>query len=132
MDAALQQREDCIRQYMQGWLAQNEEMLLATLSPQVRIIESYGPEYVGLTEVQQWFRTWHPLGQVLQWDALAFLHQGEETVVKWYFVCCYAGNTSDLDGLSLVRFAADGRILAMEEYQSKAEHHRPFRKDSNQ
>ena len=132
MEASDQQREDAIRQYMQGWLTQNEELLLATLSPQIHIIESYGPEYIGLAEVQQWFRTWHTAGQVLRWDALGFLHQGAETVVKWHFVCRYEGNTSGFDGLSLVRFAADGRILTLEEYQSKAEHHRPFRKGSSQ
>ncbi|MBE5793794.1 MAG: nuclear transport factor 2 family protein [Clostridiales bacterium] len=126
MEASHQQREDCIRQYMQGWLTQNEELLLATLSQQIHIIESYGPEYIGLAEVQQWFRTWHTRGQVLRWDALGFLHQGDETVVKWHFVCRYEGNTSGFDGLSLVRFDASGRILAMEEYQSKTEHHRPY------
>lgn len=132
MDAALQQREGCIQQYMQGWLTQNEEMLLATLSPKIHIIESYGPEYQGLAEVQRWFRIWHTRGQVLRWDALHFLHQDEEAVVKWHFVCCYDGNTSGFDGLSLVRFAADGRILSIEEYQSKADHHRPFMKGTNQ
>lgn len=126
MKANDQQREDSIRQYMQGWLTQNEKMLLATLSPQIHIIESYGPEYVGLTEVQRWFRTWHAAGQVLRWDALHFLHQGDETVVKWFFRCCYEGSTTDMDGLSLVAFDTQGHILSIEEYQSKAEHHRPY------
>ena len=75
MDAASKQRERCIQQYMQGWLTQNENMLLETLSPGVHIIESHGPEYEGLSEVRQWFRTWHTAGQVLRWDALRFLHQ---------------------------------------------------------
>ncbi|MBP3650818.1 MAG: nuclear transport factor 2 family protein [Clostridia bacterium] len=132
MEAAFQQREDCIRQYIQGWLCQNEERLLAVLSPEVHIIESYGPEYVGIGEVQQWFRAWHAHGQVLRWDALHFLHQGAETVVKWYFECRYDGNTDGFDGLSLVRFDDHGRIAVMEEYQSKAVHHRPYALDTTQ
>jgi len=131
MPPPIQQRESCIRQYMQGWLTQKEEMLLATLSPLVRITECYGPEYIGLSEVRQWFRTWHTVGQVLRWDALHFLHQGDETVVKWYFECRYGGNVDGFDGLSLVRFNPEGHILAMEEYQSKAQHHRPFATDAN-
>ena len=126
MDAASKQRERSIQQYMQGWLTQNENMLLETLSPGVHIIESHGPEYEGLSEVRQWFRTWHTAGQVLRWDALCFLHQGEETVVKWCFECRYDGHVDGFDGLSLIRFSPDGRILAIEEYQSKALHHRPF------
>lgn len=126
MDAGLHQRESCIRQYMQGWFSQNETMLLETLSPKVHITESYGPEYAGISEVRQWFRAWHAHGQVLRWDALHFLHQGEETVVKWVFECQYDGNVDGFDGLSLIRFAPDGCILTMEEYQSKAAHHRPF------
>lgn len=52
MAAAFQQREYSIRQYMQGWLSQSEERLLAVLSPGVHIIESYCPEYVGANEVR--------------------------------------------------------------------------------
>ena len=125
MAAAFQQREDCIRQYMQGWLCQNEERLLAVLSPKVHIIESHGPEYVGANEVRQWFRAWHAHGRVLRWDALHFLHQGAETVVKWYFECQYDGNVDGFDGLSLVCFDDLGRIVIIEEYQSKTVHHRP-------
>lgn len=131
MQPSIQQREACIRQYMQGWLDANEAELLAVLSPEIRITESHGPEYVGLLEVQQWFRAWHEQGWVLRWDALQFLHQGEETVVKWYFQCRYSGHVDGFDGLSLVRFNPDGRILAIEEYQSKAQHHRPFAMDQN-
>lgn len=105
---------------------QDEAKLLATLSPKVHIIESYGPEYVGVNEVQQWFRTWHTHGQVLRWDALHFLHQGAETVVKWYFECRYDGHADGFDSLSLVRFDDHGRIVTIEEYQSKAIHHRPY------
>jgi len=121
-----QERENRIRSYMLGWLNADESLLLSSLAPHIRITESHGPVYEGIGEVQQWFRDWCRQGNVLRWDALHFLHQGEETVVKWFFRCRYEGRTTDMDGVSLVTFDAQGRILSMEEYQSKAEHHRPY------
>ncbi len=120
------QREEAIRQYMLGWQNGDEALLTAPLSPDVCITESYGPVYEGLAEVRQWFQSWCSVGQVLRWDGLRFWHQDDETVVKWYFQCNYDGVVSSLDGLSLIRFDRDGCITSMEEYQSKAEHFRPY------
>ena len=127
MTATVQnRREEAVRQYMLGWQTGDEALLAAPLSSGIRIVESHGPVYEGISEVRTWFREWRKAGRVIRWDALRFWHQGDETVVKWYFRCSYQGVEDGFDGLSLIRFDQDGLIASMEEYQAKTERFRPF------
>lgn len=121
-------REECVRRYMAAWQHADEEAAVSALSADVCIIESHGPVYEGIRQVRQWFRSWCRVGQVLQWDALRFWHQGNETIVKWHFRHTYKGVESSFNGLSLLRFSPDGLIVSMEEYQAKTEHCMPYAK----
>lgn len=126
----MRRREECIRRYMAAWQHADEEAAVSTLSADVCITESHGPVYEGILQVRQWFRSWCRIGQVLRWDALRFWHQGDETIVKWRFCYICDGVESSFDGLSLLRFAPDGRIASTEEYQAKTEHCKPYAKPS--
>ena len=45
--------EILIRQYFQSWLQQDLSLFLSTLSPNIKVLECYGPVYWGLEEVRQ-------------------------------------------------------------------------------
>ena len=47
--------EELIRQYFQGWLQQDVSLVLNTVSPGIKVRESYGPVYDGIDEVSHWF-----------------------------------------------------------------------------
>ena len=98
--------------YCQAWLHRDGAALGGLLSPDIVVVECYGPEYRGLEEVEAWFAGFR--GGVC---------------LKWRFCCRWDGRESCFDGVSLMDFDEGGRISRIEEYSAKAEHIRPYRKE---
>lgn len=74
----------------------------------------------------KWFDDWNKNGNVLVWDIKNFYHDNEVYIVEWYFKCDYAGKVDGFDGVSLIRFNEEGKIISVKEFQSKAEHFFPY------
>lgn len=119
-------RDSVISAYFEAWLNQDGTRLKEFFDEQAVYCESYGPEYRGLVQIEQWFHDWNQCGAVLKWEIKRMLHQGALTVAEWYFLCEHQGETSGFDGVSIVEFNDRGKILKLEEYQSKAEHCVPY------
>ena len=116
--------------YCRAWLHADRDGLLALLSPDIVVVECYGPEYRGLEEVEAWFDDWHAKGgRVLAWDVDEAGSFQEGVCLKWRFVCRWDGRESGFDGVSLMKFDEAGRISRVEEFSAKAEHIRPYRKE---
>lgn len=118
--------ETAVRRYFECWLTQNSAPLPDLMHPNVLYTECYGPQYMGLEQVQRWFCDWHKHGRVLRWDIRATHELDRLLVCEWYFECCCDGKTDGFDGVSLITFAADGRILTVRQFSSKAEHYCPY------
>ena len=118
--------ESIIRSYFNAWLFKDETVLSAVFSENVVYSECYGPEYRGLAQIQRWFDEWNHKGTVLQWDIKNMLAQANLLCVEWYFRCVYDGVEDGFDGVSLVEFDLQGKIGAIREFQSKAEHVFPY------
>ena len=108
------QRDEIVKRYFQAWLDQNIEPLESIFSEDIVYSECYGPEYRGLS-------------QILKWDIKNFIHQGMFTVAEWYFECDYNHEIGGFDGVSIIEFNDDMKIVNLKEFQSKAEHYFPYR-----
>jgi ketosteroid isomerase-like protein len=84
--------EALIRQYFKSWLNQDIELCLQTLTPEVKIVECYGPVYCGKEEVRQWFSNWHVgsgKGKVTRWEIINVLYDHEQQLaaIEWDVEC---------------------------------------------
>lgn len=117
---------DVIKAYFAAWLSKDGAPLASIFAERAVYSECYGPEYRGIDQIQRWFADWNQRGTVLQWDIKNVMESGNTSCVEWYFRCEYDGNTDGFDGVSWVEFDDDGRIRALREFQSKAEHCFPY------
>lgn len=68
----------------------------------------------------------HPYGKVRRWDISSVPIDRMCAAAEWEFACEYDGEGSLFDGVTLCRFDADGKIVSLKEFQSKAEHACPY------
>ena len=120
------QREETVKHYFQSWLDKNSEPLDYIFSDDVVYTECYGPEYHGLPQIRKWFSDWNANGTVLKWEIKNFIHQGAFTAVEWYFEWDYDREISEFDGVSIMEFNENGKIVSVKEFQSKSEHFYPY------
>lgn len=119
-------RETLIKNYFLCWVENDPAVLDETFANGIVYSECYGPEYRGLGQIKQWFSDWQQKGKVLKWRIKSFLHEGSRTAVEWYFRCEYDGTVDGFDGVSLIEFDENGKIVSLKEFQSKAEHEFPY------
>lgn len=117
---------ESIKTYFEAWLSKNGTALSMIFADDVVYSECYGPEYRGLNQIQRWFSDWNLRGTVLQWDIRNTIESGSTLCVEWYFRCEYDGNVDGFDGVSWIEFDDCGKIKALREFQSKAEHCFPY------
>lgn len=122
------EHEKIIRQYFTAWLNNDVKPLNTILSENITYSECHGPEYHGIHQVITWFLDWNRQGRVLKWDVKQFIHEENITVVEWYFECQYQDSIAGFDGVSIIEFNTNGKILSIKEFQSKAEHFFPYGK----
>lgn len=120
------QKEEIVKSYFQSWLDKNIEPLGDIFSDDIIYSECYGPEYHGLPQILKWFSDWNIRGTVLKWNIKRFIHQDMFTVVEWYFECDYDNQISGFDGVSIIEFNKNMKIVSLKEFQSKSEHNYPY------
>lgn len=122
-----QQREDAIRRWFAMWLQKRDLGIRDLFTEQAVYTESWGPEYVGAARIAHWFQEWNSRGTVLQWDIRQFFHKGDQTVVEWVFWNTVdGGRVEAFEGMSLVTWAADGRIAALQEFGCNENRYDPY------
>ena len=120
-------REKLIKRYFKSWINNEKNILREIFSENIVYSECYGPEYNGISIIERWFEDWHNNGQVLAWDIKQFIHNENITVVEWYFKCFYKANESEFNGVSIIEFDDNDRIISLKEFQSKFKHYYPYR-----
>lgn len=123
---AIMTKSEVVRQYFGSWISKDRRIVDMHFADAVTYIESYGPIYEGLAQVQQWFDDWNSKGSVLEWriDKMSALENS--CFVEWFFRCDYEGSIGYFDGVSIIEFDGDNKIVLIKEYQSKHEHHFPY------
>jgi len=117
---------DTIKAYFSAWLSKDASSLPLIFSENIIYSECYGPEYRGLEQILLWFADWNQRGTVLQWDIKNMIESGSIVCAEWYFRCEYDGVVDGFNGISWIEFDENGKIAALREFQSKAEHNFPY------
>jgi len=118
---------EIVCQYFKSWISKDRSIIDRHFAEAIEYMESYGPMYEGLTQVQQWFDDWNTKGSVLEWRIDKMSTLGNTCFVEWFFRCDYDGNIGCFDGVSIVEFDVENKISLIKEFQSKHEHHFPYR-----
>lgn len=79
-----------------------------------------------MTAIENWFCDWCGQNDVLAWDIKGFLHQGDKSVCEWHFKCRCGGNVDGFEGVSIIRFDDDDKIVYLKEFQSKTPNYYPY------
>ena len=120
-------REGIIRLWFDMWLQQEDLGIDKIFTEDILYIESWGPTYEGRALVKQWFEEWNTRGKVLKWDIQQYFHQGDQTVVEWYFQCEMNGQgVQPFDALTLIRWSEDGRNTFLKEFGCNLDRYDPY------
>lgn len=115
-----------IKQYFQSWLDKNSSNLQDFFDDDAVYSECYGPKYIGLNQILHWFNDWNKQGHVLKWEITQFIEQKNICVVEWYFSCEYKKERSEFNGVSIVEFGDNHKIVGLKEFKSQKEHTYPY------
>lgn len=127
----MKKRESMIQLWFTMWLEKKDLGIQRIFADDVVYIESWGPEYHGIERVKQWFDEWNRRGTVLQWDIKQFIHTDEQTVVEWYFRNTLKdGMVEAFDGVSLIRWNGDGKIIFLQEFGCNQNRYDPYQNGS--
>lgn len=122
-----QQREQCVHDYFSAWLHKDASVWRKSFADDAAYSECHGPCYRGVEMLERWFRDWNERQTVTIWRIKQFLHDGLRCAVEWHFACRNnSGESAAFDGVSLIEFTADGKIVSIKEFQAKAELHCPY------
>jgi hypothetical protein len=119
-------RENKIQEYFNLWLTKESARLKDIFTNEAFYSECYGPEYYGIDQILKWFTDWNKRGTVLQWEIKQFIHEGNCTVVEWYFEYEFDEVRGEFNGVSIVMFSSDEKIVSLKEFQSKSKHYQPY------
>lgn len=124
----MDEREQKIQAWFGMWLEGSDQGIEDIFSPDAVYVESWGPEYQGLEKIRHWFREWNTRGTVLRWDIRQFFHKGDQTVVEWRFQNRMDdGRVEAFEGMSLIRWTAEGRICFLQEFGCNENRYDPYR-----
>jgi hypothetical protein len=74
----------------------------------------------------QWFNDWNSRNDVLEWSIKRFIREKNTIVVEWFFECKYNKNVASFDGVSIIEFDKNNKIIIVKEFESKSEHIFPY------
>lgn len=123
----MKEREQIIRRWFGMWLRGEDTGIADIFAADAVHIESWGPEYRGAAAIRHWFAEWNTRGKVLTWDIRQYFHREDQTVVEWFFRNrMNDGREEAFDGLSLVKWTADGRIAFLQEFGCNRNRYDPY------
>lgn len=121
-------KKQIIRAYFQAWLKPNIEVIKSIFDKNATYSECYGPIYRNKKEIISWFEKWNKQGKVIAWPIEKILINENTCIVEWHFKCNYQKKISEFDGVSIIDFNDQNKIISVKEYQSKSQHYYPYSK----
>lgn len=121
-------KKQIIRDYFQAWLKPNIEVIKFIFDKNATYSECYGPIYRNKKEIISWFEKWNKQGKVIAWPIEKILINENTCIVEWHFKCNYQKKISEFDGVSIIDFNDQNKIISVKEYQSKSQHYYPYSK----
>lgn len=121
-------KKQIIRDYFQAWLKPNIEVIKSIFDKNATYSECYGHIYRNKKEIISWFEKWNKQGKVIAWPIEKILINENTCIVEWHFKCNYQKKISEFDGVSIIDFNDQNKIISVKEYQSKSQHYYPYSK----
>jgi hypothetical protein len=124
----MNKQKEIIKQYFDSWINKKIDSIEKYFSDDIKYVECYGPEYHGINQIKQWFAEWNKQNNCLQWNIKQFIGKNNIMVVEWFFE--YENNKikESFDGVSIIEFNINNKIITIKEFQSKSEHNFPYDK----
>ncbi len=120
-------REETIRLGFDMWLQKSDLGISRIFADNAVYVESWGPEYAGISKIKHWFDEWNTRGTVLRWDIKQFFHKENQTVVEWCFKNVMKDGTAEaFDGMSLIRWTQDDKINFLQEFGCNESRYDPY------
>ncbi|MBZ6384184.1 MAG: nuclear transport factor 2 family protein [Sphingomonas sanguinis] len=109
-----------LEQYIAGWRAHDVAAILATLTPDCVVIESFGPIYCGHDWVARWVSTWLAEdGHVIDWTVRDLRSSPESETAEWTFHYTWRGEEKSFEGATIATLR-DGKLSNLREYATTA------------
>lgn len=118
--------KELVEKYINAWFDINVDVIDELFANEATYSESYGPEYVGKHQIMRWYSDWNKVGRVLVWEIRHYIENGNAAIFEWYFECCYNNEVSSFDGMSVIEFNKNNKIIKVREFSSKHEHTYPY------
>ena len=124
----MNEREKIIRLWFDMWIKKADLGIDNIFTDDVVYTESWSPKYENRKTVKHWFDEWNTRGSVLVWEIKQFFHQGNQTIVEWYFKSkMNNGNVEEFDGISLIVWTQDNKIKSLKEFGCNLHNYNPYR-----
>ena len=123
--------EAALRRWFDAWLTADEAAAAPLCAQDAVYSECWGPQYRGRAQILRWFADWNRDGRVLEWRIRRLWQQGDTVIAEWFFRCVKGCERAAFDGVTIAEFDAAGRIAALREFESKAEHVFPYGEDAD-
>jgi ketosteroid isomerase-like protein len=109
-----------LRSYIEAWTRHDVAGVLATLTHDCVVTESYGPVYRGHDCVEQWMHKWFGEGgSVDAWRITSEATAGDVLVTEWIFSCTWQGVAHTFEGATIARLRGE-KIAYLREYATTA------------
>lgn len=105
--------------YINGWKQNDLKMITSCLTENCIIIESHGPTYHGMRDIELWFKYWLEAKSIItRWNISSFTFcENQQTVFcEWDFACVSNNIEYALPGISIVKFS-NKKIAFIHEYR---------------
>jgi hypothetical protein len=119
-------REKIIKEYFQSWVNNDISIIGKIFSENAIYTECYGPKYTSKKQILKWFKEWQEKGKVIAWSIKNTYEMDKILVVEWNFECIWEEKLSNFDGVSIVEFGDNNRIINLREFESKSTHYYPY------
>lgn len=75
-----------LTEYIAAWTTNDTERIVATVTDDVVVTESFGPVYYGRERVREWCEKWNQEGsRILDWTIAREFRAGDVLVAEWRF-----------------------------------------------
>lgn len=115
----MNKKEELIRLWFNMWLKKQDLGIQEVFEEDVLYIESYGPMYENIANLEQWFNDWNKKNTVIEWNIKNFWHKDNSTIVSWYFKCEFNHEINSFDGISEIIWNKNDKIQFLKEYACK-------------
>lgn len=109
-----------LEQYITGWRTHDTNAILATLTPDCVVTESFGPVYSGHSQVKRWVAAWlAENGSIIDWKIKDLQTIGNVETAEWTFHYTWRGEEKVFDGATIAKLH-EGKISSLREYATTA------------